>query len=201
MDPAFFFARTVEGLPRRGARFSICRVPNPLELFRMRRIDRLTAIALGLALALAAPASMAKGPVAPWLAGAWCGGEDDELVEETWASEAGGEAIGMSRTLRGGRIETFEFLRIIDRMGVPTLVAQPNGEPPTFFPRTGGGEDWIRFENKEHDYPQRIEYRKDGDGLLAQIGGPGAEGKEETISYRYTRCPAAPVAAPENPAD
>ena len=68
------------------------------------------------------------------------------------------------------------------------LRAQPNGDEAVAFKRTNGGDDWIRFENKEHDYPQRIEYRKSGDGLHAEIGGPGAGGKEEVISYDYTRC-------------
>ncbi len=94
----------------------------------------------------------------------------------------------MSRTSRGGRINEFEFMRIMDLEGTITFVAQPNGNAPTSFARTDGGEGWIRFENPEHDYPQRIEYRREGDALKAEIGGPGAEGKEEVIAYSYTRC-------------
>ena len=81
-------------------------------------------------------------------------------------------------------------MRIANLEGTWTLIAQPSGNPPTKFARTDGGEGWIRFENKEHDYPQRIEYRSTGEGLTAEIGGPGAEGKEEVISYRYAPCKA-----------
>ena len=101
-----------------------------------------------------------------------------------------GEAIGMSRTVEGGRMTSYEFMRIADIEGKVQLFAQPGGEPPTAFARTDGGKDWIRFENKQHDYPQRIEYKREGENLTAEIGGPGAEGKEEVISYRYAPCKA-----------
>jgi len=99
-----------------------------------------------------------------------------------------GEAIGMSRTVEGGRMTSYEFMRIADIEGKVQLFAQPGGEPPTAFARTDGGKDWIRFENKQHDYPQRIEYRKTASGLHAEIGGPGAGDKEEVIPYEYQRC-------------
>ena len=79
-------------------------------------------------------------------------------------------------------------MRIADFEGKLTLMAQPNGDEAVPFARTDGGADWIRFENKQHDYPQRIEYRKAGDGLHAEIGGPGAGDKEEVVSYDYKRC-------------
>ena len=79
-------------------------------------------------------------------------------------------------------------MRIADIEGKVQLLAQPGGEPATSFARTDGGADWIRFENKEHDYPQRIEYRKTANGLHAEIGGPGAENKEEVIPYDYVPC-------------
>jgi hypothetical protein len=94
----------------------------------------------------------------------------------------------MSRTVSGGRMLSFEFVRIMEIEGALTYVAQPDGDPPTNFPRTDGGDDWIRFENKEHDYPQRIEYRREGEGLRAEIGGPGAEGKESVLAFHYERC-------------
>jgi hypothetical protein len=123
-----------------------------------------------------------------WMAGNWCGKDEDQVLEETWTAPAGGETIGMSRTISGGRMISFEFMRIAEFDGVQALRAQPNGDEAVAFKRTDGGVDWIRFENKEHDYPQRIEYRKAGDGLHAEIGGPGANNKEEVISYDYQRC-------------
>jgi hypothetical protein len=123
-----------------------------------------------------------------WMQGSWCGKDEDQVLEETWMMPAEGEAIGMSRTLAGGRMISFEFMRIANLDGTETLLAQPNGDAPVSFPRTDGGEGWIRFENKEHDYPQRIEYRESATGLHAEIGGPGAGDKEAVIAFEYTRC-------------
>ncbi|MEO8162074.1 MAG: DUF6265 family protein [Arenimonas sp.] len=137
-----------------------------------------------------APAPTAENPgeALAWLAGDWCGMDDTQEIQESWLPPRKGEAIGMSRTVAGGRMISFEFMRIADLEGKVTLIAQPSGDPAVNFLRTDGGGDWIRFENKQHDYPQRIEYRKDGEGLLAEIGGPGEGDKEEVLSYRYQRC-------------
>jgi hypothetical protein len=123
-----------------------------------------------------------------WMKGSWCGKDEDQRIEETWMLPQADEAIGMSRTVEGGRQVSFEFMRIAKVEGKDTLFAQPNGEPPTMFARTGGGADWVRFENPKHDYPTRIEYRRTKSGLHAEIGGPGAENHEAVISYDYLPC-------------
>ena len=79
-------------------------------------------------------------------------------------------------------------MRIANLDGTLTLLAQPGGAAAVPFKRTDGDKDWIRFENPQHDYPQRIEYRRVGEELHAEIGGPGANGAEEVIPYVYTRC-------------
>lgn len=123
-----------------------------------------------------------------WLSGHWCGGDDGETIEESWLPPRGGYTLGVSRTMRGEKRTAFEFLRIEPVDGVPTYVAQPGGQAPTRFKRSAGGEQWVRFENPEHDFPQRIEYRRSGDQLVASISGPGDGGKEMTIPFELRRC-------------
>jgi hypothetical protein len=156
----------------------------------MRASNRNGLWALALACA-AGPALAADDPLA-WIAGQWCGGDGDQRIEESWLPAQGGGSVGLSRTVAGGRMISFEFMRIANIDGKVSLLAQPGGAPATEFARTGGGEGWIRFENPEHDYPRRIEYRRIGNQLVAEIGGPGEDGKDESITYRYDRCPAAP---------
>ena len=151
--------------------------------------------AVAASVAAPAPAASAQAPAQPtsdeklaWLQGNWCGKDEEQQLEENWMLPQAGEAIGMSRTVQGGRMISYEFMRIAEIEGKVTLFAQPGGAPATPFARTDGGADWIRFENKQHDYPQRIEYRKAGAGLHAEIGGPGVGDKEEVIAYDYTRC-------------
>lgn len=50
------------------------------------------------------------------------------------------------------------------------------------------GENWVVFENPQHDFPKRIEYRRDGTALKASISGPGDDGKILRIPFDYRRC-------------
>ena len=148
-----------------------------------------------LALSIAALPAMATPAAAPapaddlgWLAGHWCGGSGGERIEESWLAPRGGLLLGLSRTVQGERLAGFEFLRIQAVDGVPNYLAQPGGRAPTAFARSAGGEHWVRFENPAHDFPRRIEYRRNGDTLRAEIAGPGEDGKEFVIGVDYRAC-------------
>jgi len=111
-----------------------------------------------------------------WLAGSWVGDEGGHVVEEHWTQPSGGTMIGMSRTLAGGRMTEFEFLRIEVRPDAIVYVASPGGGAATEFrshARPREGEDRIVFENPEHDFPKRIEYRLFEGDLHVRIEGGG----------------------------
>jgi hypothetical protein len=140
-------------------------------------------------LSVAALASeTAQAPLPTWLSGHWCDREAGDGSEEFWLPPAGGMMIGIGRTATPGRPTQFEFLRIEAADGVATYFGQPQGVPATAFARSAGGSDWIRFENPSHDYPTRIEYRREGEALHARIAGPGAGGKEHSIAFEFVRC-------------
>ncbi|QNN47899.1 hypothetical protein H9L17_07180 [Thermomonas brevis] len=143
---------------------------------------------LGAGLVLAAGAATAAGPEFDWLAGHWCGGSAGRAIDEVWLPEAGGVLLGMSRTVRGGKTESFEFMRIVPAGDDAGFHVQPNGVAPTVFAIAERGERRVRFENAAHDFPNRIEYRREGDALHAWIAGPGRDGKEMRIPFEYRRC-------------
>lgn len=143
---------------------------------------------LGAALALWSGLTMAAQPGLDWLAGHWCGGEGERRIDEVWLPEAGGLLVGMSRALKGGKVESFEFMRIVSDGDATRFHVQPNGVPATVFAMAAQGDGWIRFENAEHDFPNRIEYRRDGEMLKAYIAGPGQDGRELRIPFEYRRC-------------
>jgi hypothetical protein len=136
---------------------------------------------------LGAPQSVAADPF-DWMQGDWCGGSVEERIEEHWLSAHGGLRLGIARTLEGERTASFEFLRIEMVDGVATYIAQPGGAPATSFKRTQGGASWVRFENPEHDFPKRVDYRRMGDALHAEIAGPGEDGKEVVVGFDFTAC-------------
>ena len=143
---------------------------------------------LGMCLALCSGQAMSAEPTLDWLAGHWCSNGQDRQVDEVWLPEAGGALLGMSRTLRGARVESFEYMRIVSEAGVAQFHVQPNGVPPTVFAQAARGDGWIRFENSAHDFPNRIEYRREGDAMHAYIAGPGRDGKEMKIPFEYRLC-------------
>lgn len=143
----------------------------------IRRVLR-TTIVLGLAAAapLAAGAASAAGS-APgagraaggiaalaWLSGCWSGPDG----EECWLEPRAGAMLGVNRAAAGGgEGASFEFLRVVEEDGALVYLASPGGRcPPTPFRAVEVGEHRVVFANPEHDFPQRITYRLDGDGML-----------------------------------
>ena len=145
-------------------------------------------VMLGACLALCAGHATADEPGLDWLEGHWCSDDEGRQAEEVWLPEAGGMLLGMSRTVRGNKLESFEYMRIVSDGKDAHFHVQPDGVPPTVFAQAARGAGWIRFENPAHDFPNRIEYRREGDHMHAYIAGPGRDGQELKIPFDYHRC-------------
>jgi hypothetical protein len=130
----------------------------------------------------AAPA-LADEPEFSWLAGHWRSESDGRVSEEVWMMPEGGLMTGMGRTIRDGRAVSFEFLYIATGADA-AYYAQPGGRPPVRFGLVSQDGDSAVFENPEHDFPQRIEYARDGDVLTATIS---TLDREREISWSWTR--------------
>jgi hypothetical protein len=123
-----------------------------------------------------------------WLAGQWCMESGGEFIEEHWLSPRGDLMLGLGRTIRSGKTQNFEFLRIEQVAGITSYIAQPQGGAPTAFRLAASGANWARFENEAHDFPKRVEYRRTSEGLHAEIAGPGKGGKDLVIPFEYRAC-------------
>lgn len=123
-----------------------------------------------------------------WLVGAWGSEEGGKGVDEHWTHASGGTMLGVSRTVQGGKTAFFEFLRIEKTPEGIVYFAAPMGRhPPTPFRATEVGEGRIVFENREHDFPQRIVYQREADGSVrARIEGTEA-GKPRAEEWIYRR--------------
>ncbi|MEZ5710760.1 MAG: DUF6265 family protein [Blastomonas sp.] len=124
-----------------------------------------------------------------WMVGDWsCVGPESDgdrsMVQEYWIMGKHG-MIGAGRTARGAT-RTLEFMRIepAGKDQPVTLLASPNGAVPVRFALVEEGERQVVFENREHDYPQRISYSRDGNAMVATISL--ADGSNAT-SWRYGR--------------
>ena len=145
--------------------------------------------ALTLAAACAAlPARAQSVDSMAWLAGCWRGEFGESGTVEHWQPPAGGSMLGMSRTIRQGRMVEFEFLQLkLLPDGILALVPQPAGRPPTVFRLLSSGPQEAVFDNPAHDFPQRIRYaRSDESSLLASIEGL-RNGATRRIEFAFVR--------------
>ena len=137
----------------------------------MRGSGLAAALMLGVLATIPASAQDATRAAPDWMAGLWRGNDGRMQIEEYWTPPAGSEMLGINRTLAGGTLLAFEFLRIgadPDGDGL-TYCARPGGGSEVCFRQAGESGAYLGFENPDHDFPQRIEYRRDGDTLTATI--------------------------------
>ncbi len=129
-----------------------------------------------------------------WLAGCWEQRAPGHLVQEHWMDPAGGTMIGMSRTLARDATRDatrgWEYLRIAAREGRLTYTAAPSGQAETPFLATVLSDTLAVFENPEHDFPQRISYRKlSSDSVMARISATrGGKTQGMDIPMSRSRC-------------
>lgn len=123
-----------------------------------------------------------------WLSGCWVETKGERVVEEQWLKPAGGVMLGTGRTVKAGQLRDYEFTRIAAVDGVLTYFAEPFQQTPTSFAAIRQTAEEIVFENKAHDFPQRVIYRSKGaDALEAAIEGT-MNGETKTITWEYQRC-------------
>lgn len=150
-------------------------------------------LAIATVLASAAAPAQSGAPIdnLAWLAGCWSGGSGERRFDEQWMSARANTMLGMSRTLNAGALSSYEFMTIRDEGGGLVFIAQPSGQKPASFLASSLSETGIVFENRAHDFPQRISYQRQGDGsLLARIEGE-SKGQKRAVDFpmRRVACP------------
>ncbi len=131
-----------------------------------------------------------------WLAGCWSSEGAEHGSAEHWMAPAGGTMLGMARTVRDGQTVAYEWLRIVETPnGSLRYLARPDGGAETRFElveRQGGAgqDEAVAFANPDHDFPQRIAYRRSGTRLEAEISGE-VQGVGRTVAFPMERgdCP------------
>ncbi len=152
------------------------------------RCLRMTALALLASLHGGAPAQPVGLQKLAWLQGCWSLATPDRSVDEQWMGPRAGSMLGMSRTVRGERLTSHEWVLLRERGGRFEYEVNPSGQAATVFTSTAVGASSVLFENPQNDFPQRIGYERDGGKLLAWIDGP-LKGQNRRIDFAYSRVP------------
>jgi TolB protein len=139
---------------------------------------------------------------AAWLAGCWELRAGARVTMEMWMPPAGGLMLGASRTTAGGVAREFEHLRLSARADTLIYTALPSGQNATEFKAISASNQELVFENRAHDFPQVIRYRRTGaDSIVARIEGPGPNNTTRGIDYPMRRASCTTPPAPAPPPD
>ena len=122
-----------------------------------------------------------------WMSGTWVEVIGQTEMEEQWTTPKGGSLLGVHRDVRAGRTISFEFMRIQQDADGITFWGSPGGKPAVPFRAIEVTSQRVTFENKEHDFPQRVIYWLTADEMLhAKIEGT-MNGKLESEEWAWKK--------------
>lgn len=151
------------------------------------------ALALAVLIALVAPwrayGQSSRLEHVAWLIGCWelLSSGQNQIVQESWGAPLDGSMLGMSRTVRDGKLIAFESIILRVEKGKLAYEAHPSGQPTATFLSTAVSDKLVIFEDPKHDFPQKIGYQRESDSsLLAWIEGT-VDGKSRRAEFPYHR--------------
>lgn len=137
-----------------------------------------------------------------WLLGSWTADGASTTFHESWAEVAPHtfEGTGIERAKPDGAAKGGEELRLVEMAGGVFYVSKvTHNELPVAFRLTGCEGGTYVFENPAHDFPKRLEYRREGDDRLAvQVSDGGDKGFTLDFMRASAAGPEAAVLADED---
>ena len=121
-----------------------------------------------------------------WLQGCWQMTSGDRIVEEHWMAPRAGVMLNVGRTVRGDKLVEYEWVMLSERDGALAYEAHPSGQPSAVFTAQSASGTEVVFENPQHDFPQRVGYRRDGETMIAWVEGT-VGGKSRRVEFPYRR--------------
>ncbi len=125
------------------------------------------------------------------LLGTWVDNSRKSPIYETWEKSSNQLLLGKSYTIKSGDTTYLETISLSkDQNGrllyIPVTAGQ-NDEKPVVFTSTHSSKDSMVFENKLHDFPQKITYAfVNKDSIYAEISGP-IRGEMRRVGFGYKR--------------
>jgi hypothetical protein len=112
---------------------------------------------------------------ADWIMGRWQSNFKGGSATEIWEKQNDSTFGGRSFVVAGKDTVSSEQLRLVQEGDllyyIPTVKGQNNNQPVKFKMIKATGDELI-FENPEHDFPQKISYKKvSADSIVAEISG------------------------------
>jgi hypothetical protein len=116
-----------------------------------------------------------------FLAGVWKGSDGQSEWESCYSTGAGGQLVGASKEMRGGRVVMMDFEHFYEVDGEMRMRPFPFGERSVEFTlvKLEGDKRRAVFANLEHDFPKSFIYHRTGEKTLqitlqGELGGQDA---------------------------
>lgn len=126
-----------------------------------------------------------------WLIGTWINKTPKGDMYETWTKKSASEFQGKSYYLKEKDTVILESVQLVEKekkLYYIVSVSGQNKELPVSFASTKNPDpSHLVFENLQHDFPQRISYKKiDKDALIAEISAT-KNGKTKKVTFPMQR--------------
>lgn len=121
-----------------------------------------------------------------WLLGDWNADGSKTSFHESWRELDGRtfSGIGIERAQPDGAVKGSEDLRLVEMGGAVFYVSKvTHNELPVAFRLTACADGVFVFENAAHDFPRRLEYRRQGEAELAVRVSDGGD-RGFTLDFR-----------------
>ncbi len=124
------------------------------------------------------------------LVGTWQTDTGDGILYEKWDRNSVTEMQGKSYSIKGADTTTYENTRIRKQgkeVVYVAIVKDQNKQQPVYFKLISSDDSTFTFENKAHDFPQRVIYRfVTRDSIVARIEGD-VKGEVQYQEFLYSR--------------
>ena len=122
-----------------------------------------------------------------WLAGKWKMDSDRAEVYEEWQKDGEHRLKGESYVIRDNQKQVNEVLFVEKFEDQWAYIALPKGQTITLFALISSENNEFIFENKEHDFPQRIIYHLVNENEInASVEGM-KNGEPKTIQFKFKK--------------
>jgi hypothetical protein len=122
-----------------------------------------------------------------WLLGVWQKQSGKGILTESWRRLDDSTFVGRSFFVVNCDTLSSEKIRLEQRNGklyyIPTVADQNEGKPIAFT-QNSLTDSTVTFENPQHDFPQKIDYRfQKPDSLIAEVSAM-VNGSQKSIVFR-----------------
>lgn len=118
-------------------------------------------------------------PDMDWIIGTWEGADTSNglVYKEAWTNVSKDHYAGDAETRKDGSVISSEHMEVTMQDGHHCFIVEHGESEPVTFEFTHEDEVSFVCRNDENDFPKQIEYRREGDELVAIIseGGPRIE--------------------------